>query len=276
MGNLNSRETSQLLDSAEFKHVCKNLGDFFGSHGEYMQHRRRRSRKEGSHREETNRQESKDRGREKSRGLKPELVKNLDWQCPGGGGCPWYKLVTELLRRNPPNARESRRNISQDHPYNERRHSTPYPPQPQRESYPRDTRTRPLPTPQNGTLHPLLLKSHPLTKLTNVSLETQIPQTGPVLTVILININRTHTFPRAMIPTSPGPCPGPAPITVQDPMSPESQTSETFNPHTLEPPPLPPQPPPPFPHPSLAITARRPQDAQPGLGFGSARCRLLR
>ena len=162
MGNLNSRETVQLLESDEFKHVCKNLGDFLGSHGQYIEHRRRRSRKNGSsHREETvDRQETKDpkdRGREKSRGSKkPERVKNLNCKCPGGGGCPCYKLLTELLRRNPPKARESRRDLSQHrHPHIERRHSTPYPPQPpqrgsnSRTRHPRQPRHPP--TPQNGT-----------------------------------------------------------------------------------------------------------------------------
>lgn len=152
MGNLNSRETVQLLESTEFKHVCKNLGDFFGSHGEYLQHRRRRSRKEGTHREET-----KDRGKEKSRAISPELGEIFNCECPSGRGCPWYRVLLEQLRRNPPKARESQRNISQDHrPCNEPRHPTSYPPQPHRGSNSRDMRTRRPPTPQNGTLHPLL------------------------------------------------------------------------------------------------------------------------
>lgn len=181
MGNLNSRETVQLLDNPEFKHVCKNLGDFFGSHGEYMQHRRRRiSRKggeesrESSHRDGTDRQGTKakeNRGREKSRsrGSKnhADPLKNFNWECPGGGGCPWSRLVAELLRRNPqPKARESRRrNVSQDHHRprdHEPRHSTSYPPpQHQRGSHSRDPRNRvPPTTPRHGTLPSLLSKDY--------------------------------------------------------------------------------------------------------------------
>lgn len=185
MGNLNSRETARLLESKEFKHVCTNLGDFFGSHGQYMQDRRRRaSRKggEGSHPEredtdrlETERQETKtkDRRRDNSRskGLKqPDLLKNLNWECPGGGECPWYKLVSDMLRRNPqPKTRESgRRNTSQDHhpqSNNEARPSPTFPSQHQRGNTSSDTKARRVPpTPQNGTLHPVFSKSHALYK----------------------------------------------------------------------------------------------------------------
>ena len=181
MGNLNSRESIQLLDSPEFKHVCQNLGYFFREQGDYMHRRKRASRKhgEGSHGshlepEETNRKEMKhgekkeNRDKEKSKPIPKDLnssdrLRTLNWECPSRGDCPWNKFIDELLRKNPQlNALASRqRNGSQDHHRsynNERRQSTP-------NSSPRRQRRSPSgnprapgapPIPQNGTLHPLL------------------------------------------------------------------------------------------------------------------------
>lgn len=168
MGNLNSRETMQLLENEEFKHVCKNLGDLLRHHGEYMQHRRHKSRKHRSHRGE-----SKDRGRGESGEVSPELVKDLGWKCPGGVGCPMYKFVREQFRRNPPAEGESRHNINQNHHprSSEPRYLMPHPPQPNRERNPSGRRrSQRFPNPQNGTLHPLRSIKFTAQKLTNVSI----------------------------------------------------------------------------------------------------------
>lgn len=154
MGNLNSRETMQLLENEEFKHVCRNLGDFFRHHGEYVQHRRHKSRKDRSHHEET-----KDHGRGKSGEVSPELVKDLNWNCPGGVDCPMHKFVTERFLKNPPKAVESRHNVNQQNhrPRSEIRHPMSYPPQPNGGRNPSGRPSQLFPNPQNGTLHPLFL-----------------------------------------------------------------------------------------------------------------------
>lgn len=87
MGNLNSRETVHILENEEFKHVCRNLGDLFRSHGEYLQHRKERSRKAKHNSEVT---KSRRKGESEEGNSSQELR-----DCRGKAGCPYYKLITD-------------------------------------------------------------------------------------------------------------------------------------------------------------------------------------
>ncbi len=159
MGNLNSRETMQLLENDEFKHVCRNLGDFFRSHGEYMQHRRHRSRKETLEREET-----KDHGKGEPAEVRPKPAKDLNWKCPAGSRCPTYKWMIEQFGSDPlePHKLSQDKYRDEHDEFRKPRHRTVYQPAIHRGADPRDMRAPHLAFPQIGTLHPLLPISYPM------------------------------------------------------------------------------------------------------------------
>lgn len=156
MGNFNSRETKHILDNENIKTLCKNLAELFRSHGEYLQHRRRRRSR--SHRDRSYHKDTNDRGKRELRGITLDLLKAFLRECPAEEECPGYRWVTAQFGGKSLEPRGFRRHGDQDRRSQsyDSRNRLPYPPERCRGPDLRGLTTDYLPNRRrNGILQPI-------------------------------------------------------------------------------------------------------------------------